>query len=146
MFHINIWESVVLGFTDTWMKDIFFFPNLPFVLFLSQLSREQLIFKLPASACQFPQLRLFEENTFQESLGSSLLKVLIDFSIHATVIKIAAKGKAKPRVREEAIHISVNLPVLVKQMCAYLDLQLESNYSVAVAFLLKEASMSPTLW
>lgn len=54
-------------------------------------------------------MRLFGETTFQESLGSSFLKALIDFSVHATVIKIMAKGKAKPKVGEEAIHISVNL-------------------------------------
>lgn len=74
------------------------------------------------------------------------MKALIDFSIHATAIKTAAKGKAKLRVREEAIHISVNPSILVKQMCTYLEQQLESHYSITVAFLLKEASVSPTLW
>lgn len=85
-------------------------------------------------------------NHILESLGPYFLKALIDFIIHATIIKIAAIDKDKLEVREEAIHIGVNLPILLKQMCAYLQQQLESHYSITVGFLLEEASISPTLW
>lgn len=85
-------------------------------------------------------------NHIPESLGHSFLKALIDFIIHATVIKIAAINKDKLGAREAAIHIGVNLPILLKQMCIYLEQQLESHYSITVGFLLEEASIPPTLW